>query len=130
MDYQRGTETILVVEDEELLRHIVVDMLGELGYRVLGAADGKEALSLAEKYDGKIDVLVTDVVLPEVSGPELAQSLRSSRPNLRVIYVSGGDLDEALATNALLLYKPFTIKMLSAKLREVLESERPRSVSA
>jgi DNA-binding response OmpR family regulator len=122
LDYQRGNETILLVEDEELLRHVVVDMLGQLGYRVLGATNGKEALALAEKYSGKIDVLVTDVLLPEVPGPQLATSLRSSRPNMRVIFVSGGsDVDDALAEKDPLLHKPFTIKMLSAKLREVLE---------
>lgn len=96
-------------------------MLGQLGYRVLGATDGKEALSLAAKYSGEIDVLVTDVLLPEVPGPELAQSLRSSRPNLRVIFVSGGDIDERVTASDPLLYKPFTIKMLSHKLREVLQ---------
>jgi two-component system, cell cycle sensor histidine kinase and response regulator CckA len=122
LDYQRGNETILLVEDEELLRHVVVDMLGQLGYRVLGATNGKEALALAEKYSGKIDVLVTDVLLPELPGPQLANSLRSSRPNMRVIFVSGGtDVDEALAEKDPLLHKPFTIKMLSAKLREVLQ---------
>ena len=121
MDYQRGNETILLVEDEELLRHVVVDMLGQLGYRVLGATNGKEALAVAEEYDGNIDVLVTDVLLPELPGPQLARSLRTVRPNLRVIFVSGGtDVDDTLAATDPLLHKPFTIKMLSAKLREVL----------
>ena len=110
-----------MVEDEELLRHVVVDMLGQLGYRVLGATNGREALALAEKYSGKIDVLVTDVLLPELPGPQLARSLRTARPNLRVIFVSGGsDVDDTLAAGDPLLHKPFTIKMLSAKLREVL----------
>jgi two-component system, cell cycle sensor histidine kinase and response regulator CckA len=123
LDYQRGNETILLVEDEELLRHVVVDMLGQLGYRVLGATNGKEALALAENFSGKIDVLVTDVLLPELPGPQLAHSLRTSRPNLRVIFVSGGtDVDDALAEKDPLLHKPFTIKMLSAKLREVLQN--------
>jgi two-component system, cell cycle sensor histidine kinase and response regulator CckA len=111
------------VEDEELLRHVVVDMLGQLGYRVLGAPNGKEALALAEKYSGSIDVLVTDVLLPELPGPQLASSLRTKRPNLRVIFVSGGtDVDDTLAEKDPLLHKPFTIKMLSAKLREVLKN--------
>ena len=123
MDYQRGNETILLVEDEELLRHVVVDMLGQLGYQVLGATNGKEALELAEKYTGDIHVLVTDVLLPELPGPQLASSLRSLRPNLRVIFVSGGtDADDAVAEKGPLLHKPFTIKMLSAKLREVLNN--------
>lgn len=122
MDYQRGNETILLVEDEDLLRHVVVDMLGQLGYRVLGATNGKEALALAEKYSGKIDVLVTDVLLPGLPGPQLADSLRSARPNLRVIFVSGGtEVDDTLAEKNPLLRKPFTIKMLTVKLREVLQ---------
>lgn len=123
MDYQRGNETILFVEDEELLRYVVGDMLGQLGYRVLGAPDAKEALALAENYSGKIDVLVTDVLLPELSGPKLAESLRATRPSLRVIFVSGGtDVDDAIAEKDPLLLKPFTIKMLSSKLREVLQA--------
>lgn len=123
MDYQRGNETILLVEDEDFLRHVVVDMLGQLGYQVLGATNGKEALALAEKFSGNIDVLVTDVLLPGLPGPQLADSLRNSRPNLRVIFVSGGtDADDALAEKDPLLRKPFSIKMLSAKLREVLQA--------
>src|SRR5262245_49378048 len=97
-------------------------MLGQLGYRVLGATNGKEALAVAEKFSGEIDVLVTDVLLPGLPGPQLANSLRSSRPNMRVIFVSGGtDADDALAETNPLLRKPFTIKMLTAKLREVLQ---------
>lgn len=106
-----------------MLRHVVVDMLGQLGYRVLAATNGKEALALAEEFSGQIDVLVTDVLLPELQGPQLAASLRSLRPNLRVIYVSGGtDVDDALAEKDPLVHKPFTIKMLSAKVREVLNN--------
>lgn len=123
MDYQRGNETILLVEDEDLLRHVVVDMLGQLGYQVLGATNGKEALAMAEKYSGRIDVLVTDVLLPGLPGPQLADSLRNARPNMRVIFVSGGtDVDDTLAEKDPLLRKPFTIKMLTVKLREVLQA--------
>lgn len=121
MDYKRGNETILLVEDEELLRHVVVDMLGQLGYQVIGATNGKEALAVAEEYSGTIDVLVTDVLMPGIAGPELAESLRQSRPNLKVIFVSGGaEAEYKFAPDATLLQKPFTIKMLSAKVREVL----------
>lgn len=123
MDYLRGHETILLVEDEELLRHVIVDMLGQLGYRVLGATNGKEALALAEEYSGKIDVLVTDVLMPELPGPQLADSLRRSRPDLKVIFVSGDmDADYSLAPEAARLHKPFTIRMLSSKIREVLQT--------
>jgi two-component system, cell cycle sensor histidine kinase and response regulator CckA len=123
LDYARGHETILLVEDEELLRHVILDMLGQLGYRVLGAKSGKEALVLAEEYPGKIDVLVTDVLMPDLPGPQLADSLRCSRPDLKVIFVSGDmDADHSLAPESARLHKPFTIRMLSSKLREVLQA--------
>ncbi len=121
LDYKRGSETILLVEDEELLCHVVVDMLGHLGYKVLGATSGKQALALAQEYSGRIDVLITDVLLPELGGPQLADSLRGSRPDLKVIFVSGdAEAKGLLGLGDALLQKPFTIKMLSAKLREVL----------
>jgi CheY-like chemotaxis protein len=121
LEENRGSETILLVEDEEPLRHIVIDLLTQLGYRVLGASCGEEALALAEKHSGKIDVLVTDVLLPELNGPELANALRGICPGMKVIFVSGGvDSDSALTPGATLLMKPFTVKMLSAKVREVL----------
>jgi two-component system, cell cycle sensor histidine kinase and response regulator CckA len=123
LDYARGHETILLVEDEELLRHVILDMLGQLGYRVLGAKSGKEALALADEYPGKIDVLVTDVLMPDLPGPQLADSLRCSRPDLKVIFVSGDmDADYSLAPDSARLHKPFTIRMLSSKLREVLQA--------
>ena len=111
------------MEDEEPLRHIVIDLMTQLGYQVLGAASGKEALALAEKHSGKIDVLVTDVLMPEIPGPELATALRGRCPGIKVIFVSGGVTSEsALSSGATLLMKPFTVKMLSAKVREVLEA--------
>jgi DNA-binding NtrC family response regulator len=123
LEQNRGSETILLVEDEESLRHIVIDLLTQLGYRVLGASCGKEALALAEKHIGKIDVLVTDVLLPEQKGPELANAIRGLRPGMKVIFVSGGvPSDCALTKGATLLMKPFTVKMLSAKVREVLRA--------
>jgi two-component system, cell cycle sensor histidine kinase and response regulator CckA len=123
LDYARGDETILLVEDEELLRHVILDMLGQLGYRVLGAKSGKEALALAAEYPGKIDVLVTDVLMPDLPGPQLADSLWCSRPELKVIFVSGDmDADHSLDPESARLQKPFTIRMLSSKLREVLKA--------
>jgi two-component system cell cycle sensor histidine kinase/response regulator CckA len=124
LDYKRGSETILLVEDEELLCHVVVEMLSQLGYKVLNATSGKEALAVARSHAGKIDVLITDVLMPALSGPQLADSLRSSRPGLKVIFVSGdADAKDVLGLGDALLQKPFTIKMLSCKLREVLQFE-------
>lgn len=114
-------QTILLVEDEEPLRHIVIDLLTQLGYRVLGAANGTEALAMAERHPTGIDVLITDVLMPELAGPELAITLRSQRPNLGIIFVSGDtSADCSAVEGAAILQKPFTMKMLSTKLREVL----------
>jgi CheY-like chemotaxis protein len=122
LDYKRGNETILLVEDEELLRHVVVEMLSQLGYKVLGATSGKEALAVAREYTGRIDVLITDVLMPGLPGPQLADSLRKSRPGLKVIFVSGdAEANDVLGFGDVLLQKPFTIKMLSCKLREILQ---------
>jgi two-component system, cell cycle sensor histidine kinase and response regulator CckA len=123
LDSKRSTETILLVEDEESLRHIVIDLLTQLGYRVLGAANGTEALAMAERHPSSIDVLITDVLMPELAGPDLAVALRRSRPDIRIIFVSGDSpSDSKLVQGAVVLQKPFTIKMLSSKLRELLQA--------
>jgi CheY-like chemotaxis protein len=126
LTYHRGTETILLVDDEESLRTVVVDLLRQLGYQMLSAASGKEALALAEKDPTKIDLLITDVIMDEMPGPELAELLLSSRPDMKVIFISGyaeGSLapDGVLKPGTILVQKPFTIKVLSAKVREVLD---------
>jgi two-component system, cell cycle sensor histidine kinase and response regulator CckA len=124
--YQRGTETILVVDDEDSLRTVIVDLLSQLGYHTLSAANGTEALLLATKYSGKIDVLLSDVVMDGLPGPELAEKLLQARPQLKVVFMSGF-ADSSLAPNGVLkpgtvlVQKPFTVRMLSAKLREVLD---------
>ena len=127
MDYYRGTETILVVDDEESLRTVVSDLLTQLGYRVLSATSGPEALALAAQHAGKIDLLLTDVVMDPISGPELAETLARSRPEMKVVFISGYATttlapDGNLKPGTILVNKPFTMKILSAKLREVLES--------
>ncbi len=125
LDYYRGTETILVVDDEESLRNVVVDLLGQLGYRMLSAGSGQEALALAAEYSGKIDLLLSDVVMDPLPGPVLAEKLSRTRPEMKVIFISGY-ADSSLAPNGVLkpgtvlVNKPFTVKILSAKLREVL----------
>ncbi|MGZ7093321.1 MAG: response regulator [Candidatus Angelobacter sp.] len=127
LNYYRGTETIFVVDDEESLRNVIVDLLSQLGYRTLSAASGEDALELAEEYPGKIDLLLTDVVMHPLSGPDLAEALIRSRPELKVIYMSGYANptlapDGVLRPGTVLVNKPFTMKILSAKLREVLGS--------
>jgi DNA-binding NtrC family response regulator len=127
LDYHRGTETILVVDDEESLRIVVGDLLGQLGYNVLSAGGADEAMALAAGYSGKIDLLLSDVIMEPVPGPALAALLTAVRPEMKVVFISGY-ADDSLAPDrvlkpgAVLVHKPFTIKILSAKLREVLES--------
>jgi CheY-like chemotaxis protein len=128
LDYHRGTETILLVDDEESLRTVVVDLLSQLGYRVLSAAGGPDALQVAREYPGKIDLLLTDVVMDDLNGPELAEQLLKIRPGIKVIFISGyadSSLapDGVLKPGTVLVQKPFSIKILSAKVREVLGSQ-------
>jgi CheY-like chemotaxis protein len=122
---ENGTETILVVDDEESLRTVIVDLLSHLGYRTLSAASGQHALEVAREYQGKIDLLLSDVVMHPVSGPELAATLARSRPEMKVIFMSGYANtslapDGELRPGTVLVNKPFSMKILAAKLREVL----------
>src|SRR5262249_30283080 len=84
-----GSETILVVEDEDALREVTARMLRRTGYAVLTAADGPEALQLVAEHQGPIDLLVSDVVMPRMLGREVAERLQEVQPDLRVLYVSG-----------------------------------------
>ena len=127
MDYSRGSETILLVEDEEPLRRLCIEFLEQLGYHMLSAPNGKEALALVKAYTGKIDLLITDVLMPELPGPDLAKAVLALRPGLKVIFISGysqGSLahNGVLKPGTVLVNKPFTIRALTAKLREVLRS--------
>ena len=122
-----ATATILVVEDEADLRTLVCDFLTARGYTVLEASNGPEALALAERHARPIDLLVTDVIMPEMRGPDLALQLLQSRPQLRVLYMSGYTADalsrdlEGIATvNAALLQKPFRLQELAARIQDVL----------
>ena len=122
-------ETILVVEDEEIVRDLVCEVLEEQGYNVLCAADGLEALDLAEKFDGTIDLLVTDVIMPHMNGPELAARLVGVRPEMKVLYVSGysdNDIGDhgVLDPGFELLQKPFTPQTLARKIRDVIREGR------
>jgi signal transduction histidine kinase len=118
-------ETILVVEDEEIVRDLVCAVLEERGYNVLCAADGLEALEMAENFDGAIHLLVTDVIMPHMNGPELAAKLSRVRPATKVLYVSGysdNDIGDHGVLNPRfeLLQKPFTPQTLARKIRDVI----------
>jgi CheY-like chemotaxis protein len=127
-----GTETILVAEDQPDLRWMICQFLQAIGYSVLEAKDGGDALALAQQYKGPIDVLLTDIVMPHLRGPELAQHLSASRPDTQVIFMSGyneGGFEiatETLATGSVLLQKPFELKLLRAKIQEVLQARTRR----
>ncbi|HEY0006070.1 MAG TPA: response regulator [Pyrinomonadaceae bacterium] len=121
----RGTETILVVEDEELVRETTRVILETSGYTVLQARDFDEAVTLCNQYERPIDLLVTDVVMPEMSGPQIARSLSLLRPELRVLYMSGYtrraiNLHYRLEQDCQFLEKPFTPDALGRKVREAL----------
>ena len=115
---------VLVVEDEEPVRHMTVDALRELGYTVVQASDGKEALQHLQ-LQPRVDVMFTDIVMPDMTGRELVDQARKSRPDLKVLYTTGytrnavvhnGVLDRDVA----FLPKPFTLEQLAAKIRDVL----------
>ncbi|MBV9340437.1 MAG: response regulator [Acidobacteria bacterium] len=118
----RNPGTILLAEDEELLRELGETILRQAGYEVVTAARPEELPSLVANYDGKIDLLLTDIVMPGVSGPELVQLVRARWPQVRVLYMSGysnEDLED-LGGDAAFLQKPFTPTELTAKICETL----------
>jgi CheY-like chemotaxis protein len=124
-------ETVLFVEDEVALRDLMHRVLVKGGYTVLAAGDGVEALAAVEAHPVPIDLLVTDVIMPRMSGPDLAARLQASQRGIRVLYVSGYTADQLraqteLGREAALLAKPFTSEGLLRKVREVLDQPRPR----
>jgi len=127
-----GMETILVAEDQPDLRWMICQFLQQLGYSVLEAKDGGDAVALAEQYRGTIDVLVTDIVMPHVRGSDVARLLSLSRPGMKVIFMSGyteGEFGAALGevgAGTTILQKPFELDALAVKIREVLEAPSRR----
>jgi PAS domain S-box-containing protein len=120
-------ETILLVEDEAGIRALVRKILRRENYVVLEAGSAEEALNLAGGYDGRIDLLLTDVILPGIGGRELAEGMRESLPNLKILYVSGFTNDEDVRAGAFppgskFLQKPFTLSSLVGKVREALST--------
>jgi CheY-like chemotaxis protein len=120
-----GSETVLVVEDQEQVRSFVVKALAGYGYRVLQAAEASQALTMAECHSGAIDVLLTDVVLPGMNGRELADRFRIGRPDSKVIYTSGYTQDliayrGVLHDDISYIPKPYTADQIAAKVREAI----------
>ena len=122
-----GSETVLVVEDQAEVRLLIGEILQRYGYTVLKARNGAEALLLCERYQGLIHLLVTDVVMPQISGRELAERIMAMRPQIRVLYVSGYTNNVItyhgiLTPGAVFLQKPFTPDALASKMREMLDA--------
>ena len=125
----KGSETILVVEDNQVLLKMTQKMLEKYGYRILTAQNGREALAVFTGYDGPIHLILTDVVMPEMGGRELAEKIKSEKPEVKVIFMSGYS-DNAVSDNGTLhkdvkfIKKPFSPGGLASKVREVLNKEQ------
>ena len=128
MDLPQGSETILLVEDEDMVRDLTRRVLLRIGYTVLEACHARDAIQVCQQHEGLIHLMITDVVMPGgMSGRDLAERLAGSRPKMRVLYMSGytddtivyhGVLDAGVA----FLQKPFTPDSLARKVREVLDA--------
>jgi len=124
----KGTGTILVVEDEDIVIDVIIAMLERLGYHALLAKTGKEAVNIARSFDGDIDLAILDVVLPDLAAKEVYRVIMEARPNLKVIVCSGYAIDgppqEILDAGAQeFIQKPFSYTTLSEKLKEVLKGK-------
>ena len=122
----RGRETVLLVEDEDVVRNLSKEILENYGYSVMTATNGKEGLHLGKEFEGHIDLLITDVIMPQMGGRELADGLKAFRPNTKILYMSGF-ADDAIVHHGVLdntvffIQKPFSPDALAAKAREVLD---------
>lgn len=125
-----ATETLLVVENEAAIKHLVQVALERHGYVVLTAESGSEALRLAAAHAGPIDLLITDVVMPDLRGPELARRLAVERPDLTTLFMSGymddalGEDPSSLPVPVDFIQKPFSPSALAARVREMLDRRR------
>jgi CheY-like chemotaxis protein len=128
IEWPRGSETILVVEDRAAVRDLVRETLAPCGYKILEAADGKQGLEICQGYGQPIDLLITDLIMPGLNGKEFAKLVKKLRPDTKVLYISGYS-GEALAGNEAgedLLQKPFSPEVLLRKIRAVLGTARTR----
>ncbi len=130
----KGAGTILVIEDEEMIMDVTRALLERLDYRVLGAKTGNEAINIVKTFDGDIDLVILDIVLPDMNGKSIYPRIMEARPNLKVLVCSGYSIDgpaqEILNAGAQdFIQKPFSMAKLSEKLKEVLEKVNPEAVT-
>jgi DNA-binding NtrC family response regulator len=123
----RGNETIFLVEDEEAVRTVTSRILRRFGYQVVEASGPAAAMRLVDQHAGAIDLVVTDVVMPDMNGRQLVEHLLVARPDLKVLYLSGYTNDAVVRhgvfeSNVNFLQKPFTTEALAAKVREILDA--------
>jgi CheY-like chemotaxis protein len=126
----RGDETVLVVEDQANVRSAMGRVVRALGYRVLEATCGEHALELERSLEERLDLLLTDVAMPGMQGPELARRLRQRRPGLRILFLTGYPgqaFSDVRVPEHPVLYKPAGREVLAARLREVLDAPAPTS---
>jgi signal transduction histidine kinase len=131
----RGSETLLLAEDDESIRAIGARVLGALGYNVLVARTGREALRIVVEHKGPIDLIATDVVMPEMNGSQLVEKVLEARPGIRVLFMSGYTDDEVMRRGVIdgqtaFLQKPFTPDLLAHKVREVLDAPSRGGIAA
>ena len=121
-----GTETLLIVENEQAIRNLLQIALRRNGYTVLAAGSGSEALELVRNHAGTIHLVITDVVMPDIDGPELVRQLSAVRPETRTLFMSGY-MDDTLgergilSTNANFIQKPFSPSTIAQRVREILD---------
>lgn len=121
---QTGSETILVAEDSEDLRQLVLRILQDNGYKVIQAGDGEEAIRVAKEYPGEIDLVISDIVMPRLSGPEAVEAIRQQRPQIKILLISGDALNvetSKLSPEWTVLEKPLSPEALLVKVREALD---------
>ena len=132
LDAPKGDETILFVEDDDLVRKLNLKILTQLGYEVIHAENGKSAIETAESYEGEIALLITDVIMPEMNGEELASRILQIQPGIKVLFTSGytedvispyGVLDEGIH----FIGKPYKPQQLAEKIRELLDGSSEKN---
>jgi two-component system cell cycle sensor histidine kinase/response regulator CckA len=125
----RGSETILLVEDDSSFRKMTVNLLRDAGYQVIEAENGSDGIQKAQEFDGRIHLVLTDIIMPKMRGPQAAKYLALLRPDIKVLFMSGytdGDIEKSDGgqEDPAFIQKPFSRAALTLKIREILESQK------